>query len=514
MHGSDMHGRRAFLAQGTLGALGLAIAGGRARGQDDAVPAATAVADPARGASGGEVRLAVIGLRSRGWEHVQAFARVPGCRVVAFCDVDAGILAARAAECAKGAEKRPPFEVATFGDVRALLARDDIDAVSIATPNHTHAMLACWALAAGKHAYVEKPVSHVVDEGARIVEAARASGKVCATGTQARSSSAVRAAIRFIHEGGLGKVHCSRGLCYKPRRPIGRVGGPQFAPSSVDYDRWLGPVAYRALRRANLHYDWHWDLHTGNGDLGNQGIHQMDIARWALGWERLPDAVRSIGGRFGAPDDGDSPNTQVVSFDCGGTPLVFEVRGLPRDRAQQAGKWEMDRYEGMEIGNIVHGEKGTVRISNSYTAAAYFDTDGALVEEWKGGGDHFANFIEAVRAGDPARLSAGIAEGHLSSAFCHYGILSHRAGRALRPANPAAVARMGDEACAGDAALLEAWGRMRAHLEANGAMGAEGIGTGDLVVGRPLRIAADGRVEGDAEATALLSRACREPFVF
>jgi predicted dehydrogenase len=508
MHDLGSNGRRAFLAQGALGAIGLAMSAARACGQEG--PAApSAPAAPAGRAAGNELRLAVIGVRSRGWEHVQMFSRAPGCRVVALCDVDAEVLARRAADCATGSERREGFEVETFGDVRALLARDDVDAVSIATPNHTHAMLACWALAAGKHAYVEKPVSHVVDEGARIVEAARASGKVCATGTQARSSSAVQAAIRFIHEGGLGAVHCSRGICFKPRRPIGRVAGPRFAPSPVDYDRWLGPVAYRALRRANLHYDWHWDLHTGNGDLGNQGIHQMDVARWALGWDRMPDAVRSIGGRFGDADDGDSPNTQVVSFDCGGTPLVFEVRGLPRDRAQRDGKWEMDRYEGMEIGNVVHGEKGTVRISNSYTAAAFFDRDGRMVEEWKGGGDHFANFVEAARAGDPARLAAPIAEGHLSSAFCHYGILSHRVGSRPMPANPAAIARLADEACAGDAALAEAWARMRAHLAAN-----EVLESGELVIGRRLRIAADGGVEGDAEATALLSRACREPFVF
>ena len=209
-----------------------------------------------------------------------------------MCDVDSKVLADRAAQCAAGDKNRPGFEVETTGDIRTLLDRDDIDVISIATPNHTHAMLACWALEAGKHVYVEKPVSHVVEEGARIVEAAKRSGRLCATGTQGRSSAAVRGAIDFIHGGGLGKVHCSRGLCYKPRRPIGRVDGPQFVPATVDYDRWLGPVAYEPLRRGSLHYDWHWDLHTGNGDLGNQGIHQMDIARWALGTAGMPDTVR------------------------------------------------------------------------------------------------------------------------------------------------------------------------------------------------------------------------------
>ena len=320
--------RRDFLAISASGAAA-GVLGGNANGQDGGVATAVPAEAPAGGSAGDAIRVAVVGLRGRGWNHVLGLHAQPGCEVVALCDVDSEVLARRAAECAGGGEKRAGFEVETTGDMRTLLDREDIHAIAIATPNHTHAMLACWALDAGKHVYVEKPVSHVVEEGSRIVEAARRSVRICATGTQGRSARSVRDAIDFVHAGGLGEIHCSRGLCYKPRRSIGRSNGPRFVPATLDYDRWLGPVEYRPLARPRLHYDWHWDLHTGNGDVGNQGIHQMDIARWALGHDSMPAQVLSVGGRLGYVDDGDTPNTQVTMFDCGGTPLVFEVRGLP-----------------------------------------------------------------------------------------------------------------------------------------------------------------------------------------
>lgn len=495
--------RRDFLAISASGAAA-GVLGGSAVAQDDSVPESTPEPKPASGSPSDAIRVAVVGLRGRGWNHVTGLHGQPGCEVVALCDVDADVLRRRAEECAAGTDQRAGFEVETTGDMRTLLGRDDIDAIAIATPNHTHAMLACWALDAGKHVYVEKPVSHVVEEGARIVEAARRNGRVCATGTQGRSARSVRDAIDFVHSGGLGKVHCSRGLCYKPRRPIGTVKGPRFVPATVDYDRWLGPVEYRALERPRLHYDWHWDLLTGNGDLGNQGIHQMDIARWALGSDSMPKRVLSVGGRLGYVDAGDTPNTQVAWFDCDGTPLVFEVRGLPRNKAAQSDRWQMDTYEGQSIGNIVHGENGVVRISNSYSWADFLDNDGNKVKEWKGGGDHFANFVEAVRANDPSLLNASIRDGHLSSAFCHLGILSHRLGS---PADVAVV----DDAMNREPSAREAWDRMRDHLVANEV----DLGTEKVVLGRPLAVDAAGEtIVGDPEATGMLVRNSRPPFEF
>ena len=328
--------RRDFIAASAVGAAGAFVRTSPASSPQDQ---ASGKKDPPGGSD--EIRVAVIGLRGRGWNHTMGFARLPGVRVVALCDVDSEVLARRGAECAAGGEKWAGFEVDLTGDPRTLLDRDDIDVIAIATPNHTHSMLACWALDAGKHVYCEKPVSHVVEEGQRIVDAANRTGLICASGTQGRSAQSVRDAMAFIHDGGLGAVHCSRGLCYKPRRSIGADDRSRFVPAAVDYDRWLGPVTYRSLQRPRLHYDWHWDLHTGNGDLGNQGIHQMDIARWALEADRMPTRVDSVGGRLGYVDAGDSPNTQVAVFDCGGTPLVFEVRGLPKDKAQALHWYEM-----------------------------------------------------------------------------------------------------------------------------------------------------------------------------
>ena len=230
----------------------------------------------------------------------------------------------------------------------------------------------------------------------------------------------------------------------------------------------------------------------------------MDIARWALDQGEMPKAVSSVGGRFGYEDAGDSPNTQVAIFDCGEAPLVFEVRGLPKDKASQSAKWEMDRYEGQSIGNIVHGENGMVRISNSYSWADFIDADGKKQREWKGGGDHFANFVEAVRADDQEILAAPIVEGHLSSAFCHLGILSHQLGDAATPSEI-------DAAWAGDPIATDAWSRMSSHLRAN----AVDLSATPVVLGRPIQVEASGEaIVGDPEATAMLFRNCREPYSF
>jgi len=502
MKNPSVPSRRDFIAVSAVGAAGAFVRDPRSSAAQDQV--AEKADPPVPSGTPDGIRVAVIGLRGRGWNHTMGFARLPGVRVVALCDVDSEVLARRAAECAAGGEKWAGFEVDVTGDPRTLLDRDDIDVIAIATPNHTHSMLACWALDAGKHVYCEKPVSHVVEEGRRIVDAADRTGLICASGTQGRSAASVRDAMAFIHEGGLGEVHCSRGLCYKPRRSIGGDTRPRFVPASVDYDRWLGPVAYRPQQRPRLHYDWHWDLHTGNGDLGNQGIHQMDIARWALEADAMPARVDSVGGRLGYVDAGDSPNTQVAVFDCEGTPLVFEVRGLPKDKASQSGKWQMDRYEGQSIGNVIEGENGMVRVSNSYNWADFIDRDGVKQREWKGGGDHFANFIAAVRANDPAVLNAPIEDGHLSSAFCHLGILSHVLGEA---AAPAAV----DSAWSGDAVALDGWRRMKAHLDANEV----DLTATPVTLGRTLRVTPSGdAVVGDPEATAMLVRNARAPYAF
>ncbi|MFO1052800.1 MAG: Gfo/Idh/MocA family oxidoreductase [Planctomycetota bacterium] len=398
-----------------------------------------------------DLRIAVVGVRGRGQDHVGGFEKVKGARVVALCDVDSEVLASRAADF----EKKQQRKLTTFADVRRLLEEKDIDAVSIATPNHWHTLIAIWAMQAGKDVYVEKPVSHDLREGEALVRAAQKTGRIVQCGTQCRSSVGLQTAVAFVREGGLGRIRVVRGLCYKPRPSIGKVDGPQPVPASVDYELWCGPAAKDPLTRRNLHYDWHWVWSTGNGDLGNQGIHQMDIARWILGEGALPAASYSFGGRVGYVDDGQTPNTMVTVHEYSSAPMLFEVRGLPRAR----GAKDMDRYLGASIGVVVHGERGWMTIP-SYSDAYVYAPDGAKVGEFKGGGDHFANFVEAVAARDASKLNGPIVEGHLSSALCHLGNISLRMGA---PSEPKAIA----EAVAADVAGAEAQARLREHLAAN-----------------------------------------------
>ena len=445
------------------------------------------------------LRVAVVGLRSRGNDHLNQFAELPGVEVAALCDVDRNVL-----EAAKAKAVELGADPMTIVDYRDLLARDDIDAVSIATPNHWHALMAVWACQAGKDVYLEKPVSHNVWEGRQIVHAAKKYDRIVQTGTQIRSSPSIQDALAWVNEGHLGEIQLARGLCYKPRQSIGRVEGAQEVDPAVDYDLWCGPAPKKPLMRERLHYDWHWVFDTGNGDLGNQGIHQMDIARWALGESALPPRTISVGGRFGYLDDGNTPNTQFVYHDYERAPLLFEVRGLPRDAEAQAGEWRegMDDYMGASIGVIVHCEGGYLQIP-SYTEATAFDANGKKLESWKGGGNHYANFVDAVHSRRGADLTASIEDGHLSSALCHLGNVSYMRGEAAGPAKIAKVA--GKLRNAGDTA-----DRFLDHLVKNGV----DPEIEQPIVGSWLEIDPDSeQIEGDEQANRLLTREYREPFV-
>ncbi len=445
------------------------------------------------------LRVAVVGLRSRGADHVNSFAKLPGVDVAALCDVDRNVLEAARVKAVEAGAADP----LTFVDYRELLQRDDIDAVSIATPNHWHALQAVWACQAGKDVYLEKPVSHNVWEGRQIVHAARKYDRIVQTGTQIRSSPAIREALAWVNEGHIGEIRIARGLCYKPRQSIGRVDGAQPVDPAVDYDLWCGPAPKKPLMRERLHYDWHWVFDTGNGDLGNQGIHQMDIARWALGESALPPRTISVGGRFGYVDDGATPNTQFVYHDYERAPLLFEVRGLPRDAEAQAGKWRdgMDEYLGARIGVIVQCEGGYLRIP-SYTEAAAFDAKGRKLETWKGGANHYANFADAVRSRRGEELTASIEDGHLSSALCHLGNVSWLRGEAGGPARVSQIASSLRHA--GDTA-----DRFLDHLMRNGV----DPEIEQPIVGPWLEIDPDSEtIEGDEEANRLLTREYREPF--
>lgn len=398
-----------------------------------------------------DIRVAVVGFNGRGRNHIDGFRKLKGVRVVALCDVDADVLARGVREFEQRNEK-----VAAYRDVRKLLEDPNIDAVAFATPNHWHALGAIWAVQAGKDVYLEKPVSHNVWEGRKTVEAARKYQRIVQTGTQARSSTGLAEAFAWLREGHLGKILRARGFCYKRRPSIGKVDGPQPIPESVDYDLWCGPAPKEPLMRKRLHYDWHWVWPTGNGDLGNQGVHQVDMCRWALGQNQLSPAVWSIGGRLGYEDDGTTPNTQIVFHDYRPAPLIFEVRGLPADPRKGD---EMDSYRGVRVGVVIECEAGYLVVKN-YTSAEAYENNGELIRKFEGVHDHFENFIQAVRSRKPSDLTADILEGHLSAGLCHTGNISYRLGRKLAPD---AIR----DAIRNNADLAEAFGRMEEHLKAN-----------------------------------------------
>ena len=441
----------------------------------------------------GDIRFAVVGFKSRGEDHIEGLRKVKGTRLVALCDVDREVLDKEVKKLREGGE-----QVDGYVDIRELVARRDIDVISIATPNHWHSLAAIWAIQAGKDVYVEKPVSHNVWEGRQLVKAARKYNRIVQAGTQSRSSSGIREAIQWTRDGNMGKIIRARGLCYKRRASIGKVDGPQPVPSSINYDLWCGPAPMGPLMRKRLHYDWHWVWPTGNGDLGNQGIHQMDIARWVLGEEALSPKVISLGGRFGYVDDGTTPNTQIVFHDYPAAPLIFEVRGLPESSTND----KMDSYKGASIGVVVDLEGGMMVIPD-YNSATFFDKQGKEVKKFSGSSSHYQNFIDAVRSRNSASLNGEVLQGHISSALCHTGNVSYLLGQTGTPEEIR-------DSIKNNADLSEAFGRMEQHLAANKV---------DLHK-TPARIGAllsmnpkSEEFIGNPQANKLLTREYRKPFV-
>lgn len=465
---------------------------------DNPVAAKEKPAEKADGtpSSNDTLRVAVVGVNGRGMSHVGAFAGNKKLNTVIthICDADEGVIskAMKAIEGKQG--QAPKFEQ----DIRRLLEDKSIDIVSIATPNHWHALGAIWAMQAGKDVYVEKPVSHNVKEGRMIVESARKLGKICQTGTQSRSAKGMQDAIGYVRSGKIGTVKLAHGLCYKPRGSIGKVDKETPIPKTCDYNLWCGPAPMTPLMRKRLHYDWHWVWATGNGDLGNQGIHEMDKARWGLGKMELPKSVVSVGGRVGYVDDGETANTQVCFFDYGDAELVFEVRGL-----------KTRHFKGARVGNVFFGSKGYV-VCPTYGTGVAYDNDGAITQVFAGGGEegHFENFIRAVRARASKLLNADILEGHLSSALCHLGNISYRLGQESSEADLAEFFHDGQNPLGLGEAGRETFGRLKAHLAENKVAPTSGFRTGR-------KLAIDPKTETfttDSQANQMVSREYRKGF--
>jgi predicted dehydrogenase len=472
--------RRDFLHDSALLA---ALAGA---GLTSESPAAETAAAAKKGQINDQLRVAVIGVHGRGMSHVDGFAGKHNCIVTTICDADSGVIGNAMKKVEEKQGKAPKFEQ----DIRKVVEDKNIDIITIAMPNHWHALAAIWAMQNGKDVYVEKPVSHNVSEGRRIVEVARKTNRICQAGMQSRSSPGLQKAMKFLHDGKLGKIKVARGLCYKLRVSIGKVSGPQPTPKTCDYDLWCGPAPKAPLMRRRLHYDWHWVWDTGNGDLGNQGIHEMDKARWGLNKHELAKGVVSVGGRYGYVDDGQTANTQICVFDYGDCELIFEVRGLPTNGLL-----------GTRVGNIWYGTEGYMVGTNYYSATA-FTPKGEVLEKFNAEGNHFGNFIQAVRSRKGGDLNGDILEGHLSSALCHLGNISYRLG------DEQPIGQK-PEAFAKDKDAGETFERMEKHLKDNK------IALDDLKcrVGRKLKLdTAHERFVDDKDADAMLTREYRKGF--
>ncbi len=442
--------RRNFLKLGAgTTAAGLAAA----RGWAEIVP-------PRVLAANDRVRVAVVGLHDRGQDHIHAFARIPNVEIAALCDVYEPILNQRRAEVQKLGRPEPKG----YQDVRELLDDKSIDAVSIATPNHWHSLMGIWACQAGKDVYVEKPCSHNLWEGRQLVRAAQKYNRMVQHGTQIRSSVAIRHAMEKLHSGLIGEVYLARGLCFKWRNTIGHAP-PSPVPPGLDYDLWQGPAPQHVFTRNRFLYNWHWFWWYGNGDLGNQGVHQVDAARWGLGLG-LPNKISAIGGHFMFDDDQQTPNTLNCAFEYyvpNAKPkmLEFEVRhwitnheagiGTPAlgtqapERLVKQSSLMPPSDAPSTVGDIFYGSKGYLAMG---------DEDADMYRTWLGEeqepgpsehqrGNHFQNFIDCVRSRRAQDLHAPIEEGHISAGLVHLANASYRLGRTLK-FDPEAEQAIGD----------------------------------------------------------------------
>jgi predicted dehydrogenase len=346
-----------------------------------------------------------------------------------LCDIDENLFPERVKEVQELQGKAPK----TVVDLREMLEDQNLDAISTATCDHWHALQAIWACQAGKHVYGEKPLTHNIWEGQQMIKAARKYNRIVQCGMQNRSIGAVRKAIEFLHSGELGDIYMAKGLCFKPRDSIGYEQNAPVPPG-VHYDLWLGPAPYRAFNPNRFHYNWHWFWDYGCADIGNQGPHQMDIARWGMNMNDFPNKVKCVGGYFAFDSQQETPNTQLATFEYpDGHVLQFEVRGL-----------YTNEEDDIRIGNLFFGSKGWMHLKGTKWYTFYgrdnkpgpkFDGEGTGADPMDlggaGGSSHFMNFIQAVRANDYLKLNADVLEGHKSTALSHLANISYRLGREL-----------------------------------------------------------------------------------
>jgi predicted dehydrogenase len=434
--------RREFLRAGVAAGLTTAASAKKVLGAND------------------RIRVAVVGLNGRGWDHVRGYKPIPGVEIAYFCDCDENVLRRRLADAEKMGIPKPQTE----GDIRKLLEHKDVDAISIATPNHWHSLMGIWAAQAGKDFYIEKPICHYAWEGRQLVNAVKKYKVIAQHGSQCRSSPAIMEAMDQMRNGLIGDVYMSRGLTFKWRNTIGHAE-PEPVPAGVNYDLWTGPAPMRPFTKNRFHYNWHWIWDTGNGDLGNQGIHEVDLARWGLG-VTLPTKVTAIGGHFMFDDDQQTPNMISVAYEFDGPNqkkrmMTFEVRGWMTNHEAEIGtkafkgggvpdaglkpavfmqnQPNTKRSAGVAsgkpgtIGDLYYGSKGYLVIADydSYKSFLGPQNEPGPEKTQHISNEHFVNFIDCMRSRNADNLHGPVLEGYLSAVLVHLGNTSYLLGRTI-----------------------------------------------------------------------------------
>ncbi len=373
------------------------------------------------------IRVGIVGLGGRGSDHQNSYMRIPEAQITGLCDVNQPARERAQARITKAGGAK----ALEFGDMREMFASSSIDAVSIATPNHWHALASIWACEAGKDVYVEKPACHNIHEGFRMVEVARKTQRMVQVGMQSRSTPFKIKAIQLAQSGAIGKLYAAKGLCFKRRKTIGKAP-IEPVPAGLDWSMFLGPAQMKEYSKTRFAYNWHWFWDTGNGDIGNQGVHEMDVCRWALGDIGFPKTAVSTGGKFVYDDDQETPNTQLASLGFGSQEITFEVRGLLT--GPEAGLPVMKGSN--TVGNIFFGSEGWMWVGGDgfqvYKGESSEKTMDEKVRENEDGTVlHMKNFLAACRSRNYKELHADVAIGATSAAFCHLANISYRVGRLL-----------------------------------------------------------------------------------
>jgi predicted dehydrogenase len=398
------------------------------------------------------VRIGVVGIHGMGQSHIEEFSKLPGVEVAALCDIDENLFPEIVKKHFTDRGRPKPK---TFFDLRRLYEDKEIDAITVVTPNHWHALAGMWAMQAGKHVTIEKPVCHNFFEGRKLVEAAKKYKVIVQHGMEQRSNPSAQTAVEFMRKGGLGEIYMAKGLCFKWRDTIGHFED-EPVPASVHYDLWLGPAPRRPFNKNRFHYNWHWNWDYGNGDIGNQGVHEIDVARWGLG-VTLPTRVTAVGGHFMFRDDQQTPNMLMAIFEFdspeGGADrkkiLQFEVRGWITNREAGIGEGKGDAAGGYmvsddnTIGNLFYGSKGYM----AKDVNAWKTFLGKKLEpgpSGRGQGNHYQDFVNAIRADNQELAKGDILEGHYSAALVHLANISFRLGRSLK-FDPASERFVGDD---------------------------------------------------------------------